>query len=288
MNFKRLKTYGDLVMFRHTLFALPFAFVGVLLAARGLPAIWQLIWVLLAMIGARNGANALNRLVDREIDGKNPRTAHRHLPKGLVRKNEVLLLVIGGFTLFILSAYMLNPLCLLLLPVPLVLFIVYSYTKRFTFLCHLVLGAAVGGAPMGGWLAIRGVISWPDILPPFLLWAAVALWVAGFDILYATQDVEFDRTHHLHSIPVSFGISGALWISRSFHLLSVFLLIGVAYILHLGWWFGAGILIIFALLIWEHSMLSPTNLNRVKIASYHVNEVIGIVVLVFTLVDVLL
>ncbi|MGI6706819.1 MAG: UbiA-like polyprenyltransferase [Clostridia bacterium] len=288
MVLSKLKTYGDLVMFQHTLFALPFALIGVLLAAGGLPTGWQLFWVLVAMFGARNGANALNRLVDSEIDAMNPRTVHRHLPRGLVKKWEVALLVLICFVLFVLAAYMLNPLCLALLPIPMAIFVLYSYTKRFTWLCHLILGAGCGGAPMGGWLAIRGAITYPDIIPPFLLWGAVALWVAGFDIIYGTQDVEFDRNHGLHSIPAAFGIPKALWISRAFHFIAVILLAGVGLIMDLGWLYWIGTVVVAGLLVYEHSLVSPDNPEQVKIASYSVNEIIGVFMLVFTFLDVML
>lgn len=282
----RLKMYADMVMLPHTLFALPFAFIGVLTAADGMPSGWQLFWVLAAMVGARNGANALNRWVDREIDAANPRTAYRHLPQKLLAHWEVLLVAGLGFVLFILSAYMLNPLCFMLLPIPLILMIIYSYTKRFTWLCHLVLGAAVGGAPMGGWLAVRGEIVFPDIIYPALLWAAVGLWVAGFDVIYGTLDVEFDRRHGIHSIPARFGIPAALQIARVFHFISIILLLTVKYFLPLRWLYIVGVIITALLLVYEHKMISPTNLKRVTIASYTINEIIGPVMLLFAALDI--
>lgn len=283
---RKLILYGDLVMFRHTLFALPFALIGVLFAAGGMPSPRQLFWVLTAMVGARNGANAFNRFADRQIDAANPRTASRHLPQKLIAEWEVLALAGAGFLLFSVSAYMLNPLCFALLPIPLVIMLVYSYTKRFTWLCHLVLGAAVGGAPMGGWLAIKGAIRFPEIFIPGILWAAVALWVAGFDIIYGTQDLEFDRTHGIYSIPAAFGIPLALKIAAAFHFVSVLLLFSLKWFLPLGWVYILGVAVTAGLLWYEHRIVSPTNLTNVTIASYNVNEIVAPVMLLFTFLDI--
>jgi len=186
MVLKKLKSYGELVMFSHTLFSLPFALIAMIWAANGLPSGVTIFWILIALAGARNGANALNRIVDKDIDKKNPRTANRHLPKGLVKDYEVWVIVSLCFLIFVFAAYKLNPLCFMLSPVALFLFIIYSYTKRFTWICHIILGITCGGAPVGAWIAVTGNFA----LTPIILGAIVTLWVAGFDIIYATQDIE--------------------------------------------------------------------------------------------------
>jgi len=284
---QKIRHYGDMVMFRHTIFALPFALVGVLMAQRGIPPLSRLIWILLAILGARNGANALNRLVDSDIDKANPRTANRHIPSGILKKKEVLVFTVICFLLFIAATFMINPICLYLLPVPLALFIVYSYTKRFTWLCHFVLGAASGGAPMGGWLAIRGEIAYPDIITPFILWMAAALWVAGFDIIYGTLDYDFDRKNGIHSVPVRFGIAGALKISALCHFTATVLLFLIPLFYPMGVIYYATVALIGIMLVYEHRMVSPDNLSNVKIASYNINEVIGVVILAGVFLDIM-
>ncbi len=281
---RKAKLFGDLVMFRHTLFALPFAGIGALLGARGLPSGWDTFWILAAMFGARNGANALNRLVDRDIDFANPRTRLRHLPQGLVREWEVLLFVVACFVLFVVAAAMLEPLCLALLPIPLAIFIVYSYTKRFTWTCHYVLGAAIGGAPVGAWMAVTGKIEFPALL----LGAAVALWIAGFDIIYGTQDIEFDRAHGIHSVPSRFGAKMGLQIAALSHFGTVVFLAASGIWMGLGWLYWLGLTVTAVLLVWEHRLVSPTNLTHVKLASYNINEVVAPLVFAFTLLDTLL
>lgn len=286
-SIEKVKNISDMVMLQHTLFAMPFALVGVLLAQGGLPSVTKLLWILLALFGARNGANALNRLVDSEIDAANPRTSFRHIPQGVLKKWEVALFAGACFVLFVAAAFMLNPICVCLLPVPMFLFLVYSYTKRFTWLCHFVLGAAVGGAPMGGWLAIKGRIGFPEIFLPFLLWAAVGLWVAGFDIIYGTQDYDFDKQNGLHSVPVRFGITAALHISSLCHMISILLLYLIPFLYPLGWLYAAAVTVAGGLLVYEHRIVSSDNLTNVKIASYSVNELVGIVVLAGVILNVI-
>ncbi len=283
----KIKYLSEMVIFRHTLFALPFVFIGVLLAQEGLPSLSKIIWILLALLGARNGANAINRLIDSEIDKSNPRTANRHIPNGILQKWEVLLFIIVCFVGFIYSAYRLNPLCLNLLPIPMFLFIIYSFTKRFTWLCHFVLGATVGGAPMGGWLAITGTIVFPEIIVPFILWVIVGLWVAGFDIIYGTLDYEFDTQYGIHSIPARFGIATALKISAFCHLLAVILLYLLPLFYPMGGAYYIAVIIVTALLVYEHKIVSPDNLNNVKIASYSINELVGTVVFIGVFIDVI-
>lgn len=284
MAFYKLKTYGELVMFSHTLFSMPFGLIGMLWAAEGLPSMRVFFWIIMALIGARNGANALNRIVDKSIDAKNPRTANRHMPMGKVKDSEVVLLIIGCFMLLTLSAFMLNPLCVKLLPLAIFLFFIYSYTKRFTWACHIILGIACGGAPVGAWIAVKGEIGWPSIV----LGAVVTLWVAGFDIIYGSQDVDFDKKEGLYSIPVRFGIKDALLISSLFHLAAVVLLIYLYFIVDASWLYLIGVMLVACLMAVEHIIVKPDNLKNVKIASYSINQIIGIVFLIFTATDIFL
>ncbi|MCM1991666.1 UbiA-like polyprenyltransferase [Oceanirhabdus seepicola] len=282
MVLEKIKKYGEVVMFSHTLFSLPFALIGMIWAAGGLPSFHTVFWILIALVGARNGANALNRIVDKDIDKKNPRTANRHLPKGIVKEYEVWGIVVLCFSIFILAAYKLNTLCFLLSPVALFLFIIYSYTKRFTWACHVVLGIACGGAPVGAWLAVTGKFA----LAPLILGAVVMLWVAGFDIIYGTQDIQFDRESGLFSIPARFGLKGALYISRGFHFIMILLLISLYFIMGLGWIYLVGIIISAGLLVLEHYMVSPSNEKKMKIASYNINQVVSVLIFIFTMIDV--
>ncbi len=281
MVLEKIKKYGEVVMFSHTLFSLPFALIGMIWAAEGLPSFHTVLWILIALVGARNGANALNRIVDKEIDKKNPRTANRHLPKGIVKEYEVWGIVVFCFSIFILAAYKLNTLCFLLSPVALFLFIIYSYTKRFTWACHVVLGIACAGAPVGAWLAVTGEFA----LTPLILGAVVMLWVAGFDIIYGTQDIEFDRASGLFSIPARFGLKGALYISRAFHLMMIILLISLYFVMNRGWIYLVGIFISAVLLVLEHYMVSPANEKKMKIASYNINQVVSVLIFIFTMID---
>lgn len=281
MVLKRIKTYGELVMFSHTLFSLPFALIGMLWAADGIPSIEIIFWILIALVGARNGANALNRVIDKEIDKKNPRTAHRHMPRGEVKEHEAIGIVVFCFSIFIFAAYKLNPLCLRLTPVALLLFIGYSYTKRFTWACHIVLGIACAGAPVGAWLAVTGELA----MPPFILGAVVALWVAGFDIIYGTQDIRFDRENGLFSIPARFGLSGALFIAKVFHLTMILLLIALYFVMDMSFVYLIGIAISAVLLTVEHYIVSPGNEKKMKIASYNINQIVSPLILFFTVVD---
>ena len=281
MALRRIKTYGELVMFSHTLFSLPFALIGMIWAAQGLPSADTVFWIVIAFVGARNGANALNRWVDKDIDKKNPRTADRHLPQGVVKPYEVWGMVLFCFALFILAAYQLNPLCLALTPAALFLFILYSYTKRFTWACHIVLGLACAGAPVGAWIAVTGRFA----LPPLILSAVVALWVAGFDIIYGTQDIAFDRQNGLFSIPAIFGLQRALRISRLFHFMMILLLISLYFLMALSWIYLLGIFISAVLLGIEHYMISPANAAKMKIASYNINQIVSLLIFLFVLLD---
>ncbi|HEY5974998.1 MAG TPA: UbiA-like polyprenyltransferase, partial [Geobacteraceae bacterium] len=208
--FSRITIFLEMIKFSHTIFALPFALTGALLAAQGMPDWSQLLWIVMAMVGARTAAMAMNRLIDAEIDARNPRTAGRAIPAGLLGKGTVVVFIVLAVALMLYAAARLNPLCLKLAPVALFFLVLYSYCKRFTAFAHIVLGLCLAAAPVGAWVAIRGTID----LPVVLLGLAVLVWVAGFDILYALQDLEFDRQAGLHSIPVQLGVSGSLWLSR--------------------------------------------------------------------------
>ncbi|GKU26548.1 UbiA-like polyprenyltransferase [Clostridium folliculivorans] len=282
---EKIHDYGILVMFSHTIFSLSFALISMLLASNGLPSPYKIFWILLAFMGARTGANAINRVIDAEIDAKNPRTATRQLPQGLMKKKEIILFVVGCFLLMVISAAMLNPLCLILSPIALFLMVIYSYTKRFTWACHLVLGITSAAAPVGAWLAITGKISWL----PLFMGAANTLWVAGFDIIYGAQDYDFDTANGIHSIPARFGVSNALHISTLFHGITLGLLVIVGILSsHLGVIYYIGLAIISVLFIAEHKMVSPNNLTNVKIASYGINQIISITFLVCGVIDALI
>lgn len=282
---KKAHDYGVLVMFSHTIFSLSFALISMLLASKGLPSPYVIFWILVAFMGARTGANAINRVIDAEIDKKNPRTATRQLPQGLMKKKEVILFSSLCFLVMIIGAYMLNPLCLILSPIALFLLIIYSYTKRFTWACHLVLGITSAAAPVGAWLAVTGKISWL----PLFIGAANTLWVAGFDIIYGSQDYDFDTANGINSIPARFGVKNALHIAAFFHAITLVILIIVGLLSpQLGLIYFIGIGIISALFILEHRMVSPTNLSNVKLASYSINQLISIVFLIFGVIDALI
>ncbi len=281
---RKTALFLELIKFPHTVFALPFAFMGAILAARGIPTPPTLLWVLLAMVGARSGAMAMNRLADQQLDAMNPRTRERALPKGLVRRGEVILLTIASFALFLLAASRLNPLCLKLAPFAMTILILYPYTKRFTALSHLILGLALALAPLGAWIAVTGRVA----ATPVLLGLAVLLWVAGFDILYALADIDFDRTSGLHSIPARFGARAGMAISRAFHglmLVFLFLLIPLS---GLSYLYLAGVILASGLLLYEHLLLIRHGLRRLDAAFFTANGILSIVLFCFTLLDILL
>lgn len=280
----KIKHLSQLVMFSHTLFSLPFALIAMLLAGQGMPPIDVVFWILVCLVAGRNGANALNRYVDRRYDALNPRTADRHLPRGIVQSWEVLLLTGICYLVFIYGAYRLNPLCLMLSPVALFLFTTYSFTKRFTWLCHIVLGITCAGAPVGAWLAVTGTFAFP----PLVLGAVVVLWVGGFDIIYGTQDIDFDRSNGLYSIPAQFGLKNALWIARGMHLLMVLLLVLLGYLSQLGFIYGLGVAISGVLLLIEHGIIDPKHRLKMNFAAYHINQIISVLLLSFFVVDLIL
>lgn len=280
--FHKITAYGELVMFSHTLFSLPFALIAMLLAANGLPKWSVVFWILLALVAGRNGANALNRYVDADVDARNPRTASRQIPTGKIRRSEALALTIFCYIVFVFAAFELNWVCFILSPVALLLFTLYSYTKRFTWLCHLILGITCAGAPVGAWLAVTAAIAWP----PLVLGAIVALWVAGFDILYGTQDIEFDKKEGLFSIPARFGYRGALLIARIFHFIMWSLLVLLVFITPLSAMFLSAVLISGLLLILEHYLVDPAHREKMNFASYHINQIISVLLLVFAIMDI--
>ena len=280
---RKITVFMEMIKFSHTVFALPFALTGALLAAGGLPGGRQLFWICLAMAGARTAAMGLNRLIDADIDAKNPRTAGRAIPAGLIGKGVTLSFICASLALLLAAAAQLNPLCLKLAPLALFFLVLYSYCKRFTALAHVVLGVCLAAAPIGAWIAIRGRID-----PPALILGGIVLfWVAGFDILYALQDLEFDRTAGLHSIPVALGVNGSLWAARLFHLTMLALLAALWMVMGLGVFFLAGIVVVAAMLAYEHWLLRKGDLTRLDAAFFNMNGYISVAVLIFTALDVL-
>ncbi|HEV8142531.1 MAG TPA: UbiA-like polyprenyltransferase [Methylomirabilota bacterium] len=273
---RKLGHVVDAIKFEHTVFALPFAYIAMVLAARGWPGWWTVLWVTVAMIGARTCAMATNRVVDRWIDAKNPRTAGRHLPRGILGAGEMKLLAAAGAALMLVAAAMLNPLCLALAPLALVFLVGYSYTKRFTWTSHWILGFTDGIAAAGGWIAVRASFDPPALV----LWFALTVWIAGFDLIYACQDVEFDRAHGLHSVPARFGIPAALALARINHVLTAAALALLAMLTGLGLVYWLGWLVVVGLLAYEHSLVSARDLSRLDMAFFNVNGYIAVVVLV--------
>ena len=281
--FTKITVFLEMIKFSHTIFALPFALTGALLAAGGLPSSRQIIWITLAMVGARTAAMAMNRLIDADIDARNPRTAVRAIPAGLISKGLTLFFIIAATALMMFAAQMLNPLCFKLSPVALFFLLLYSYCKRFTALAHVVLGICLAAAPIGAWIAVRGSID-----PPALLLGSVVLfWVAGFDILYSLQDLDFDRTAGLHSIPVLLGVAGSLWTARIFHLIMVGLLFTLYNFMQLGPIFLSGILVATAMLLYEHWLLRHGNLEKLDAAFFNMNGYISVAIVLFTAADVM-
>ncbi len=281
---KKLLTVLEMIKFEHTVFALPFAFLGAFLAARGLPG-WEVSgWILAAMVGARSAAMAFNRLADHHFDALNPRTAGRALPAGRLDRRFVAAFVVVAAALFFAAAAMLNPLALQLSPAALAIVLFYSYTKRFTLLSHVFLGLSLAIAPVGGWVAVRGELDWA----PFCLAAAVLFWVGGFDIIYACQDLEFDRRTGLHSIPSRLGTRRALWLAAAFHIAMVAFLLTAFSLFQLSVLSWVGLLVVAVGLAYEHSLVGPDDLSRVNAAFFTVNGIISLTLLLFVGLDVCL
>jgi 4-hydroxybenzoate polyprenyltransferase len=280
--FARIRIFLEMIKFSHTIFALPFAFTGALLAGRGIPGVAKAGWILCAMVGARTAAMGFNRVIDAEIDGRNPRTAGRAIPAGLLGRGAVLVFSVLSVGLMLFAAGMLNPLCLYLSPVALFFILLYSYCKRFTAAAHIVLGICLAGAPLGAWIAIKGALE-PGA---YLLGLAVLFWVAGFDILYALQDLDFDRTSGLHSIPARLGINGSLWTARIFHLTTVALLVALFRVMGLGPFFLSGLAVTLVLLCYEHWIIRGGRLERLDAAFFNMNGYISVTLFLATLADV--
>lgn len=280
---KKVRIILEMIKFEHTVFALPFAFTGAVLAADGLPSGRTLLWITVAMVGARSAAMGFNRWVDREYDAANPRTSVRALPKGLVTPLQVMLFTLLSSAVLVFAAFMLNRLAFILSPLALAVVFFYSYTKRFTFLSHVFLGLAISLAPIGAWIAVAARIE----LPALVLGAAVLFWLTGFDVLYALQDMEFDRTAGLRSIPQRFGVRRSLWVARAAHGVTIIALIALYCMLPLGWLYLAGIGIAFGLLVYEHRLVKEDDLSKLDMAFFNMNGFISVTVFGFTLLDVL-
>jgi 4-hydroxybenzoate polyprenyltransferase len=279
-----LRVTLEMIKWEHSIFALPFALCGAMLAAGGWPSMHQLLWIIVAMVAARSAAMAFNRLADASIDAANPRTSTRALPAGQLSPAFVTTFIVVSSATFVVAASQLNRLALLLSPVALAVLLLYSYTKRFTRWSHLVLGFALGIAPSAAWIAVRGSLD-PRIL---LLTAAVTFWVGGFDVLYACQDYDFDRQSGLHSIPRYFGIPTSLWIARVFHLIMVGLLIALLLVFGMGKLALGGVLLVILLLLYEHSLVRPDDLSKLNAAFFTMNGVISVLFFLSVAGDLLL
>jgi 4-hydroxybenzoate polyprenyltransferase len=279
-----LRLTMEMIKWEHSIFALPFALCGAMLAAGGLPPVHQLVWIIVAMVAARSAAMAFNRWADAAIDAANPRTSTRALPAGHLSPAFVITFVLVSSGLFVFAASQLNRLTLLLSPVALAVLLLYSYTKRVTRWSHLVLGFALGIAPAAAWIAVRGSLD-PRIL---LLTGAVTFWVGGFDVLYACQDYDFDRQAGLHSVPRFIGICAALWVARGFHLIMVGFLISLLIVFAMGKLAAAGVLVVILLLVYEHSLVKADDLSKLNAAFFTMNGVISLLFFLFVAGDLLL
>lgn len=280
----RLRTVLEMIKFSHTVFALPFALAGAWLAARGMPPIGDLGLILLCAVTARCAAMGFNRLADRELDARNPRTETRALPARQLTPGFVRGFVLGNVACFLLGAYLLNALCFYLSPVVLAVLLGYSYLKRVTVAVHLVLGLALGLAPMGAWLAVRGAFD-ADLVVPLLLGGLVLTWVSAFDIVYACQDVTVDRREGLHSVPARYGIARALWIARGLHVLTALFCVAFGWVAGLSWCYVVGAAIMLSLLVYQHLIVRADDLSRVNVAFFSVNGWVGILFFLATACD---
>ncbi len=271
-----------MIKIEHSVFALPFGLAGAFLASSGLPELEKIFWIVVAIVTARAVAFGFNRIIDREIDAKNPRTANREIPTGKIKIWEAVLFIIICLALFVYSAWSLNPLCFKLSPLAILILFVYSYTKRFTLLCHFVLGIALCLAPLGAWIAIKGSFDW-EIFPLVL---TVVFWLAGFDTLYALWDVEFDRKFGIYSIPSKLGVNTAIYLSRLFHFIawSFLVVTGIVFSLNAFYWIGIAIVAI--LFLREHSLVKPNDISKLDVAFFNMNGYISITVFVLTALSV--
>lgn len=273
---EKLRTTLEMIKFEHTLFALPFAFLGAILAANGLPSWWQLLWITVAMFGARSAAMTFNRIVDRDIDAKNPRTANRELPSGKLPIGFAWVFLYVSIGLFLIASYSLNWLTFALSPVALLFVLGYSYAKRFTAFAHVILGIALAISPSAAWIAVRGAL---DSEVPVLLSVIVLMWTAGFDVLYACQDYEYDRKSGLRSIPARFGIKNSLYIARLFHVQSFVILVLLYFVTELGMLALAGVIAVGCLLIYQHTLVKPHDLSRMNAAFFTTNAFVSVILL---------
>jgi 4-hydroxybenzoate polyprenyltransferase len=280
---KQVRAFLDLIKFEHTIFALPFAYLGMVLAAGGLPTFQQFFWITVAMAAARTLGMSFNRLADRHIDARNPRTANRPIQTGKISVRAVTIGVIVSSLVLTVAAWQLGPLTLKLLPGAIVCLLGYAYAKRFTWLSHFLLGFTDGLAPMGAWAAVRGSLFTLADLPAWLLLFTVTFWIAGFDLIYACQDTEFDRRESLHSIPARWGNAVALRVARMCHVITVGLLSAIGLVMNLGPVYLIGVAIVAALLFYEHSLVRPNDLSKVNLAFFNVNGYISITIFVATL-----
>ena len=275
------RRFASLVKIEHTVFALPFAYIGALLCRNDIPSAHDLVWITLAMVGARSLAMSINRLVDAEIDARNPRTATRELPSGLLSRAQVMTFCAVSLALYLVSCFQLDPIVRWLAPIPIVGFVIYPYLKRFTWLSHFWLGAVDGLAPVGAWVAITGRLPWEA----WALGAAVAVWIAGFDLFYSLFDRDVDLAQGLHSVAARFGVEGAFHGARVLHLATVALLVSVGLGLHLGWLYWVGVVVVALLLAYEHSLVRPDDLRRLDAAFFSVNGAISVAFFAFVLAE---
>ena len=283
MVLNKIKIYMEMIKFQHSIFALPFAYLGAFLSEMKVPGLIKIFWITLAMVGARSFAMAANRLIDIEIDRRNPRTAERALPKGLLSVQNVILFALISLGLFLLAVYNLAPVCRYLWPIVVIPFIIYPYTKRGTWLSHFVLGFCLGLAPVGAWIAVTNNFT----LDPFLIGAAVLLWVSGFDIFYAIQDIDFDRQHKLYSIPVRFGIKTSLTLTKMLHISSILILSWLGIRLDLGLFYYMGVFVAGTLLAYENSLIKPDDLSKLNVAFFTMNGMISIIMFFFVAIEVI-
>lgn len=272
----KLKTTLEMIKFEHTLFALPFAFLGAILAANGLPTWWQILWITVAMVGARSAAMTFNRIVDRDIDAANPRTANRELPAGKLSVGFAWAFLYASIAVFLLASYSLNWLTFALSPVALLFVLGYSYAKRFTAFAHLLLGMALAISPSAAWIAVRGSL---DDEVPILLSLFVMIWTAGFDVLYACQDFDHDRKHGLRSIPARFGVRNALWIARLFHFQAFIVLLLLWLATGMSWIALTGVIAVGSLFVYQHMLIKPTDLSRMNAAFFTTNAFVSVILL---------
>ncbi len=284
MASNKIKVFLEMIKFQHSIFALPFAYLGAFLSQMRVPGLVTLLWITLAMVGARSFAMSLNRLIDIEIDRRNPRTAERALPKKLLSVSNVILFTLLSLAIFLLAVYNLAPICRYLWPFVIIPFVVYPYTKRVTWLSHFVLGLCLGLAPVGAWLAVTNTVS----LDPLLIGGAVLLWVAGFDIIYAIMDIDFDRRYGLFSIPAKFGVKRSLALTKLLHTASIAIFTWIGIRLGLGLLYFAGIAVTAILLTYENSLIKPNDLSRLNLAFFTMNGVVSVVMFCFVAFEVTL